>query len=170
VRITWQRVVVILGATVVVLAGISMADWLRPTDDQTHLGRFVQTLVDGGAWQVVERKGAQNLRILYSNWLLSLVLALAAVFIAFVLVRPKVLGVSVLQRAYDRHPVLKPGLTCLLVLLVIGFAVNDSGAAVPAVGAMLAVPLIIACCTRVLADDPGAPAGALGPERAHPTP
>lgn len=170
VRITWQRVVVILGATVVVLAGISIADWLRPTDDQTHLGRFVQTLVDGGAWQVVERKGAQNLRILYSNWLLSLVLALAAVFIAFVLVRPKVLGVSVLQRAYDRHPVLKPGLTCLLVLLVIGFAVNDSGAAVPAVGAMLAVPLIIACCTRVLADDPGEPAGPLGPERAHSTP
>jgi hypothetical protein len=158
VRITWRRVVVILGATVLVLAAISFADWLRPTDDQTHLGRFVQTVVDGGAWQVVERKAAQNLRILYSNWLLSLVLALAAVFIAFVLVRPKVLGVSVLQRAYDRHPVLKPGLACLLVLLVIGFAVNDSGAAVPAVGAMLAVPLIIACCTRVLDDDTSSPA------------
>ena len=72
--------------------------------------------------------------------------------------RPKVLGVSALQRAYDRHPVLKPGLACLLVLLVIGFAVNDSGAAVPAVGAMLAVPLIIACCTRVLDGDAAAPA------------
>ncbi|ABS01732.1 conserved hypothetical protein [Kineococcus radiotolerans SRS30216 = ATCC BAA-149] len=153
VRITWRRVVVILGATVLVLAAISVADWLRPVDDQTHLGRFVQTLVDGGAWQVVERKAAQNLRILYGNWLLSLVLALAAVFIAFVLVRRKVLGVSVLRRAYERHPVLKPGLACLLVLLGIGFAVNDSGAAVPAVGAMLAVPLIIACCTRVLDED-----------------
>jgi hypothetical protein len=158
VRITWRRVVVLLAATVLVLAAISFADWLRPTDDQTHLGRFVQTLLDGGAWQVVERKAAQNLRILYGNWLLSLVLALAAVFVAFVLVRPKVLGVSVLQRAYDRHPVLKPGLACLLVLLAIGFAVNDSGAAVPAVGAMLAVPLIIACCTRVLDEDPARPA------------
>jgi hypothetical protein len=150
VRITWQRVVLILGATVLALAAISVVDWMRPTDDQTHLGRFVQTLIDGGAWQVVERKAAQNLRILYSNWMLSLVLALAAVFIGFVLTRPRVLGVAVLQRAYDRHPVLKPGLVCLVVLLGIGFAVNDSGAAVPAVGAMLAVPLIIACCTRVL--------------------
>ncbi|WP_170127287.1 hypothetical protein [Kineococcus rhizosphaerae] len=149
VRITWRRVVVLLGATVLVLAAISFADWLRPTDDQTHLGRFVQTLIDGGAWQIVERKGAQNLRILYGNWLLSLVLAVAAVFIAFVLARPKVLGVSVLERAYAAFPVLKPGLACLLVLLVIGFAVNDSGAAIPAVGAMLAVPLLIACITRV---------------------
>ncbi len=154
VRVTWRRVVVILAATVLVLAAISVADWLRPTDDQTHLGRFVQTLVDGGAWQVIERKGAQNLRILYSNWILSLVLALAAVFIAGVLARPRVLGVAVLERAYDRHPVLKPGLACLLVLLVIGFAVNDSGAAVPAVGAMLAVPLLIACTTRVVEDEP----------------
>jgi hypothetical protein len=154
VRITVRRVVVILGATVLVLAAISVADWLRPTDDQTHLGRFVQTLLDGGAWQVVERKGEQNLRILYSNWILSLVLALAAVFIAVVLARPRVLGVSVLERAYARHPVLKPGLACLLVLLAIGFAVNDSGAAVPAVGAMLAVPLLIACITRIVEDHP----------------
>lgn len=158
VRVTWRRVLLIVLGTLLVLAAISFADWLRPTDDQTHLGRFVQTLVDGGAGQIVERKAAQNLRILYSNWLLSVVLALAAVFIAFVLVRPRVLGVSVLQRAYDRHPVLKPGLICLLVLLVIGFAVNDSGAAVPAVGAMLAVPLLIACCTRVLETLPRSPA------------
>ncbi|WP_432544116.1 hypothetical protein [Kineococcus sp. SYSU DK002] len=154
VRITWRRVLLIGGATVLALAAISVADWLRPVDDQTHLGRFVQTLVDGGAWQVVERKAAQNLRILYGNWLLSLVLALAAVFIAFVLARPRVLGVSVLERAYERHPVLRPGLACLLVLLAVGFAVNDSGAAVPAVGAMLAVPLLIACVTRVLDEAP----------------
>ncbi|WP_432510715.1 hypothetical protein [Kineococcus sp. SYSU DK001] len=154
VRITWRRVLLIGGATVLALAAISVADWMRPVDDQTHLGRFVQTLLDGGAWQVVERKAAQNLRILYGNWLLSLVLALAAVFIAFVLARPRVLGVSVLERAYERHPVLRPGLACLLVLLAVGFAVNDSGAAVPAVGAMLAVPLLIACVTRVLDEAP----------------
>ncbi len=109
VKVTPKRVVVLLGATLLVLAAISVADWLRPVDDQTHLGRFVQTVVDGGAWQVVERKGEQNLRILFSNWILSLVLALATVFIAVVLARPRVLGVSVLERAYERHPVLKPG-------------------------------------------------------------
>jgi hypothetical protein len=157
VRVTWKRVVLIGLGTLAVLAVISLADWMRPVDDQTHLGRFVQTLIDGGAWQVVERKGSQNLRILVSNWLLSLVLAVAAVFIAFTLFRPNAFGVSALQNAYDRHPALRPGLISLLVLLVIGFGVNDSGAAVPAVGAMLAVPLLIACCTRVLeeADLPG---------------
>ncbi|WP_432496242.1 hypothetical protein [Kineococcus auxinigenes] len=150
VRVTWRRVLLLLAGTLLVLAAISLADWLRPVDQQTHLGRFVQTLLDGGAWQVVERKLAQNLRILVSNWILSAVLALAAAFIAFVLVRPRVLGVPVLQRTYDRHPALRPGCVALLVLLGIGFAVNDSGAAVPAVGAMLAVPLLIATCTRTM--------------------
>ncbi|NAZ86334.1 hypothetical protein, partial [Kineococcus indalonis] len=168
VRVTWRRVLLLGAGTLLVLAAISVADWLRPVDDQTHLGRFVQTLVDGGAWQVVERKAAQNLRILVGNWILSLVLALAAVFIAFVLVRPRVLGVAVLQRAYDRHPALKPGCTALLVLLAVGFAVNDSGAAVPAVGAMLAVPLLIATCTRTLEDlgSPGSPGSAPPPSPA----
>ncbi|WP_337062789.1 hypothetical protein [Kineococcus sp. G2] len=150
VRVTWRRVLLLLAGTVLLLAAISLVDWMRPVDQQTHLGRFVQTLLDGGAWQVVERKLAQNLRILVGNWILSAVLALAAVFIAFVLVRPHVLGVPVLQRTYDRHPALRPGCVALLVLLGIGFAVNDSGAAVPAVGAMLAVPLLIATCTRTM--------------------
>ncbi|WP_432499215.1 hypothetical protein, partial [Kineococcus gypseus] len=159
VRVTWRRVLLIGVGTVLVLAAISVVDWLRPVDDQTHLGRFVQTLLDGGAGQVVERKAAQNLRILVGNWVLSLVLALAGSFVAFVLVRPRVLGVAVLQRSYDRHPALRPGCTSLLVLLAIGFAVNDSGAAVPAVGAMLAVPLLIATVTRTVEplQAPGAP-------------
>ncbi|WP_369070378.1 hypothetical protein [Kineococcus terrestris] len=150
VRITWRRVLLLLAGTVVVITSIALVDWLRPVDDQTHLGRFVQTVLDGGAWQVVERKALQNWRILIGSWL-TLVLPFAAAFTAFVLARPGAVGVSALQRAYDRHPVLKPGTACLGVLLVIGFAVNDSGTAIPAVGLMLALPLLTAACTQVLA-------------------
>ncbi|GAB3451996.1 hypothetical protein AB1207_02265 [Kineococcus endophyticus] len=153
VRATARRVVLLLGATVLVLVAISVADWLRPADDQTHLGRFVQSVLDGGAWLVIGRKAVQNAQILSDSWLLVLLLGPAAVFLAVALARPAVLGASgaaVLQRAYDQHPVLRPGLASLLVLLAIGFAANDSGTVVPAVGAMLAVPLLIALLTRVL--------------------
>ncbi|NIZ92592.1 hypothetical protein [Kineococcus rubinsiae] len=153
VRVTWQRVLVIAAGTVLAIALIAVADWLRPTDDQTHLGRFVTTLLDGGAWQVVERKASQNLRILVGSWF-TVVLPFAAAFIGWVLMRPSALGVSALQRTYDRHPVVKSGAVALLVLLGIGFVVNDSGTAVPAAGAMLAVPLLLAACTRVL-ETPG---------------
>jgi hypothetical protein len=165
-RITVRRVALILGATVLVLTAISVADWLRPADEHTHLGRFVQSVLDGGAWQIVDRKAAQNVQILADSWLLAVVLGPVVVAVAVALARPAVLGVrgaSVLQRAYDRHPVLKPGLACLLVLLLIGFAANDSGAAVPAVGAMLAVPLLVACLARVASApvaEPVAPPGA----------
>ncbi|WP_380173574.1 hypothetical protein ACFEMC_03265 [Kineococcus sp. DHX-1] len=153
VRATARRVVLLLGATVLVLVAISVADWLRPADDQTHLGRFVQSVLDGGAWLVIGRKAVQNAQILSDSWLLVLLLGPAAVFLVVALARPAVLGASgaaVLQRAYDQHPVLRPGLAALLVLLAIGLAANDSGTVVPAVGAMLAVPLLIALLTRVL--------------------
>ncbi|NAZ82332.1 hypothetical protein GTR02_10930 [Kineococcus sp. R8] len=158
VRVTWRRVLLIGAGTLLAISLIAVADWLRPTDDQTHLGRFVTTLLDGGAWQVVERKAAQNLRILVGSWF-TVVLPFAAAFIAFVLMRPSALGVSALQTTYDRHPVVKSGAVALLVLLGIGFAVNDSGTAVPAAGAMLAVPLLLAACTRVLETAEGTPRG-----------
>ncbi|WP_432547708.1 hypothetical protein [Kineococcus sp. SYSU DK004] len=173
VRITWRRVLLLLAGTVVVITSIALVDWLRPVDDQTHLGRFVQTVLDGGAWQVVERKALQNWRILVGSWL-TLVLPFAAAFTAFVLARPGAVGVSALQRAYDRHPVLKPGMVCLGVLLVIGFAVNDSGTAIPAVGLMLALPLLTAACTQVLAlaerPAPGAPEAATASASPAPRP
>jgi len=161
VRVTWQRVLLIVAGTVLAIALIAVADWLRPTDDQTHLGRFVTTLLDGGAWQVVQRKASQNLRILVGSWF-TVVLPFAAAFIGWVLMRPSALGVSALQRTYERHPVLRSGAVALLVLLGIGFVVNDSGTAVPAAGAMLAVPLLLAACTRVL-ETPGDPAATTPP-------
>ncbi|GAB7191860.1 hypothetical protein NUM3379_25680 [Kineococcus sp. NUM-3379] len=163
VRVSWARAVAIGAGTVLVLTLISVVDWLGPAEDRTHLGRFVQTVLDGGAWQVVQRKALQNLSILVGSTL-TLVLPFAAAFVAFVLMRPSALGVRALQRAYDRHPALRPGCTALLVLFAIGFAVNDSGTTVPAVGAMLALPLLIAASVRTLElEEPAAGGTAPGP-------
>ena len=42
-------------------------DWLRPPASRTHLGRFVQTVLDGGGADVVFRKAEQNLAIVTSS-------------------------------------------------------------------------------------------------------
>jgi hypothetical protein len=151
-RLSWRRLLLIGLGTVAVLTAVSVADWLRPPEDQTHLGRFVQTVIDGGALQVIARKGQQNLSILASSPL-SLLIPFAAVFVALVLMRPSSWGARALQRAYDRSPTLRHGLACLLLLLGIGFAVNDSGTVIPAIGATLAIPLVIAVSMRALEDD-----------------
>ena len=79
VRLSWRKVLLIGLGTVLLLAVVSVADWLRPADSQTHLGRFVQTVIDGGAWQVISRKGEQNLSILFGSVLSILVPVAAAV-------------------------------------------------------------------------------------------
>jgi hypothetical protein len=152
VRLSWRKLLLIGAGTVVFLALVSVADWLRPAEKQTHLGRFVQTVIDGGAWDVIGRKADQNLSILFGSEL-SLMVPFGALFFALVLMRPSSWGAKALARAYDRSPTLRHGLICLLLMLAIGFAVNDSGTVIPAIGAMLAIPLVIAASMRALQDD-----------------
>lgn len=169
VRLTWRRTLAIAGATVAVLVALSLLDWLRDPADRTHLGRFVQTVADGGAWQVVRRKALQNLGILLTP--LAALLPFAAAFVALVLARPVAWGARPLQLAYDRSPVLRHGLAAFAVLMAIGFALNDSGAAIPAVAATVAIPLLIAASVRALElDEEDRPAGGGGATPRRPTP
>ncbi|HEX5532154.1 MAG TPA: hypothetical protein VFX33_00265 [Actinomycetales bacterium] len=149
VRLTWRRLLLVGVVTLVVVAGLSVVDWLRPPADRTHLGRFVQTVLDGGALPVIERKLAQNLAILTGSPL-TLIIPFGAVFVGLILMRPVAWGAPALQRTYERAPTLRYGLIALLVMLGIGFAVNDSGTVVPAIGAVLAIPLLIAAAVRTL--------------------
>ena len=158
VRLTLRRGALILLGTVAVVSVISFLDWLRPVDQQSHLGKFVQTVIDGGAWGVIQRKLAQNLDILFSN-ILSVLVPVGVLFVILILLRPSSWGAPALQRAFDRSPILRAGLMSGLVMWVIGFALNDSGTAIPAISATLAIPLVIAASITALgtADEPPAP-------------
>ncbi len=163
VRLTWRRVLAVAAGTVAVLAALALGDWLRPPADRTHLGRFVQTVLDGGGADVLTRKVEQNLAIVTSSPV-QLVLPLVAVGVAVVLARPRRWRLEWLAVAYERAPALRPGLAALAVLLVAGFAVNDSGAAIPPVAAMLALPAVLACALRAVSSpDPAAPRRLPGP-------
>jgi hypothetical protein len=155
VRITWPRVLLIIGVTLAVIVSLSVIDWLRPADQRTHLGRFVESVIHGGAWPVIHRKAAQNIDILFTSWL-SALLPVAAAFVFFVLAKPVAWGVRPLQLAYNRSPVLRLGLIAFGVMMVLGWALNDSGPAVPADAATVAIPLLIAASVRALElqDDP----------------
>jgi hypothetical protein len=152
VRLTWRRALLIGGGTVLFLVAIGFADWLRPAESRSHLGRFVQTAMDGGAATIILRKAKQNWDILTSTTL-TLLVPVGLVFVISILARPTSWGSRGLHRAYERAPLLRPGLVSLLVLFLIGFAANDSGTAIPAVGATLALPLVIALSVRTLLDE-----------------
>ena len=151
IRMTWKRGLLVGGTTVGLFLLVGFLDWLRPPDSRSHLGRFIQSMIDGGAWDIVSRKLDQNVSILFSSALAPLVPVGLAVAI-YVLARPTSRGSRSLRRAFEACPTLRPGLVALLVMLTIGFAINDSGVAIPANGAILAIPLIIAISVRVLED------------------
>lgn len=154
VRLTWRRWAALAAATTAAFFAVSFLDWLRPVPSRSHLGRFFQALLDGTAHQIVLRKAQQNLDILLGkNIPLTILVPFALAFVIYVLARETSWGSRALQRAFDRLPTLRPGLVALVLGYTIGFGINDSGVAIPAVGAMMVVPLLIAINVRVLEDD-----------------
>ncbi len=152
-KMTWKRVL-LLGLGVVALAAIvAGADWLRPTASRSHLGQFVQAILDGNALDIVVRKAQQNYDLLLLNAPLTLLVPAALLFVIYVLARPTSWGSRAMQRSYDRAPTLRAGLIALVVTLSIGFLINDSGVAIPAVGATLAVPLIVSVSVSYLLEE-----------------
>jgi hypothetical protein len=131
-RLTLTRVVVAVSAVVAVTVGVAVLDWLRPAAARTHLGEFVQTVLDGGADDVLGRKLSQNLTNLGSPPLLTMAVATAALAVLAWRLgrRPDAVGGRVLRGS--------------AVLALAGFLVNDSGLVIPAFAALLLVPLLVA--------------------------
>lgn len=134
-------------AAVAVVAAFGLADYARPSADQTHLGRFVGQLLHGGASTVVRRKAAADLALL-THSVLTLLVPVCIVVLAGVLLRPP----GWLRAAFAAAPTLRPGLLATFVMGVIGMVVNDSGIAIPALAMTVAIPLTIAVSAAAIRD------------------
>ncbi len=132
IRLRWRTVVVVGPATAAAIAVFAGIDLARPPDARTHLGRLVADIGDQGfgAFEtVVLRKLDANLSVLAGSvWTHMVPVVLA--FVIFLLWRAP--G----RLRADRRAV-PEALVGLLVVRLLGFALNDSGIAVP--GVMLGV-------------------------------
>ncbi|WP_261809003.1 hypothetical protein [Nonomuraea sp. C10] len=166
-RVSFVKLLVVGLVGAVLIGAISVADWARPAGQRTHLGTFVQQVIDGQAWTVVSRKFGAMVGVTVGNWSLTLLSLVALAFLFLVLARPSRWGASALGQAYAHAPALSAGLIGALTCAFIGFLMNDSGIAIPAMALTVAVPLTLASCVRALqlatpttAGQPSAPAAA----------
>ena len=130
------RTVAILGG-VLVVAGLlaGFVDLMRPRDQQTHVGRFFDELVNGAPGDsllTIRRKLDANLASFGGTkllWVLPIVAALV-----WYLWRVRGGRIRPLYRAV---PVIRQTVLALAVVAVLGYALNDSGVAIPAVMALV---------------------------------
>lgn len=136
-----------------VVTAFALADHARPPQDRTHLGRFVDQVLDGTAGEVLRRKADAVLGLLFHSPVTALLPVVVAVLVLLVLRPPEPL-----RRAFADVPALRAGLLALGVASAVGFVVNDSGAAVPALAITVALPATVAVTCGVAAGRQGRPA------------
>ena len=152
-RVTPLRVAFFAGLGVLMIVTICYLDHLRPPGQRTHLGRFADQVLHGQAVPVVTRKMQAMLHTV-GNVPLTLLVAAGLLFLFFALIKK---GRGPLAAADEQAPALRAGLTGTLGTTMSGFAVEDSGIAVPAIALTLAVPLAFAASVRarqIAADSP----------------
>jgi hypothetical protein len=131
------------GAAVATVAAFGGLDLLRPPAQRTHLGRLLERMADEGLaplWDAIARKAdvAWDLALPAARRWLPLVPAGLA-FVVFVSFGPR----AALRGLGTRMPQLGPAVAGVLVVGALGFALNDSGVAIPAMMLGVLTPALV---------------------------
>lgn len=113
-------------AAAALVLGVSFLDWLRPAEERSHLGRFIDELLSGELVSVVVRKLAQNIGMSldYAGLTVLLLIAIAA---SVAILMPGRLRLRRLQALDDAHPAARSVRIALVLGTWAGYAGNDTG-------------------------------------------
>jgi hypothetical protein len=140
VRIAGRHAVAVLVVTVLTTGGFALYDYSRPPLLRTHLGRFIGQIADGSAVSVVSRKLDSSIGTITGGWSRWIVVGWVVLAVAAYLGhRQRRLHVAV---SVGRH-IAGGLLAALLLMAVLGAALNDSGLEIPAFALYLAAPLLV---------------------------
>jgi hypothetical protein len=119
VKITWPKLVAIAGSALLAVAVISVLDWLRGPDQRTHLGNFVQRIIDGDALDVISRKAVASAETIAS--IVGIGSLLIGVMLWIVIFRYAVPRVS------SDFTTVRSALIAMLIVAIVGTLLNDGG-------------------------------------------
>jgi hypothetical protein len=139
IRLTAARIVGALAAGGAAVMVIAIADYQRAADNQTHLGRFVGQLLDGTAYEVIERKAEANWYLL----LHSPVAILAPILVACLIGLFAWPGAPGRQLVTESGPAVRAAGVGTATAAVLGTLLNDSGIAVFVAAGCVTVPLLL---------------------------
>jgi hypothetical protein len=164
-KVSRRRVAALAAGGVGAVGALGLLDLLRPADRRTHLGRLFEQMGEDGLrplTDAIQRKIATNLSVIPTSIWIPLVPAVLAFYtwLAY--------GSSFrLAEIRRRAPEMRPAFVGLLVAAVLGFALNDTGIAVPAMMLGVLNPVLVRLALdadRRSGSTPGAPGEAPRPE------
>jgi hypothetical protein len=122
IKITWPKLLAIGGGAVLAVALISVLDWRRGSDRRSHLGNFVQRILDGDAPDVISRKAVASAETIGS------ILGIASLSIGVVLWI--VILKYVVPRVSAGFTTVRSTLIAALAVAILGTLLNDGGISV----------------------------------------
>ncbi len=122
VRITWAKLVAVCVGAVLAITAISYLDWRRPPAARTHLGNFVQRILDGDAVDVVVRKAVTSWDTIISP--LGIASLIVGIPLWVVLFR------GLLPVLEDDFSTIRPVAIAALATAILGTLLNDGGISV----------------------------------------
>jgi hypothetical protein len=122
IKLTWPKVLAIGGSAVVLIAVISVLDWRRGPDRRSHLGNFVQRILDGDAVDVISRKAVTSAETIVS------ILGIGSLLIGVVLWI--VIFKYVVPRITPDFTTLRSTGHAVLIVAILGTLLNDGGISV----------------------------------------
>jgi hypothetical protein len=163
-RFRWRLLAIYGSVGVLVLGLFALFEVSRPSEERTHLGRLIESgSGDGGGGRVatvLARKIDANTSVLFrSVWTIMLPVVLAG--IAYLIWRAP----GHMRGLYHRVPTLSASLIGFAILAILGFALNDSGIAVPGVMLGVLTPVLVVLTLR--AERERAPSSAFDDELAE---
>lgn len=143
-RVSWQRGLIAIGVAVAAVGVLALIDRARPEASRTHLGRFLDELLDGDGSLILRRKLRGNIAILTSSFWTLILAGLIVVVGVWCWRRRDWLLASVADR-----PAVAAFSVGWAVAAALGFALNDSGLVVPAVMLGVAVAWLVSVIVPV---------------------
>jgi hypothetical protein len=165
VRITVRRGVAIGVSGLVLVAGFAVLNYLVPATGPSDIGAFVGHVLHGGSGGILQRKVSANIGSLTAT-IYSPIVPLVMIAAALIIAWPGRFRLRALADAVHALPLLRPVLTAIWLVAVLGWIADDSGVTVAASALPLALMLVIAVVSaagltagRAGAASPGATAG-----------
>ena len=148
VRLTVRRWALVAISGMVLVAVFAAINYFVPGTGHSDIGHFVGQALHGGAGPTLLRKMTANLGSLTANPFV-LVIPVVVIVAGAVVAWPARLGAGLLAGAYQRISLLRPALTAIWLIGVLGWLFEDSGVTVPAAALPFLLPLVAVILSSV---------------------